>query len=108
MQSVCPVIVCHVLSFVFTSVRTIHFQNGNSHITQFKTNERRVDGICGNMDGDIANDWRTCDDKIAVAVNDAASLDAIAASCKDFTHDAQGYRGGTKLNSTSYAAGFPV
>jgi hypothetical protein len=81
------------------------FQNGNPNIEEFKVSSNRALGMCGNMDGVISNDWRTCD-KLEVTPNDAGSLVQIADSCKDGTHDAQGYVGGTKLDKTAMEAGF--
>ena len=72
----------------------------------FKTGAKRTDGLCGNMDGNIANDWRKCSSKAKVTPNTVASLTAIGKSCRDYTHSAGNYIGGTKLNKTASEAGF--
>ena len=76
-----------------------------------KVNDRRVNGICGNMDGDVDNDWRTClvnNQKYQKIVNSANSLAKISKTCNDGTHKAQHYVGARKLDSTAANAGFPA
>ena len=64
-----------------------------------------MEGICGNMDGNKDNDWRECFTGVTHPKNTAASISAIAASCKDGDHDGQKYKGGTKLDSMANALG---
>ena len=62
--------------------------------------DAELDGLCGNMDGVIANDWRRCVDGSTCTPNTAGCLKDIATSCIDFSdgNDGAGYKGGTKLD----------
>ena len=90
--------------------QTFVSQNGNANIEEVKVNDNRVNGICGNMDGDIDNDWRTClvsGTKYQKTPNTVKSLKKISQRCNDGTHKAQNYRGGTKLDGIAINANFP-
>ena len=98
-----------VRASVIFLVSCFYFQNNNTNIEAFKKDDKRVDGICGNMDGDIANDWRTCSisgKKWQKTVNNVNSLKKISSSCNDGINKGLNYMGGRKLDSTVIAAGF--